>query len=116
MARRKGGGKIFVGPFEYTGRVVRQDYELHREGERQNDGMCDDGTRSLFIARAPLAHMRHAGLHELTHAIMGSAGLDRYIPDDDERETFVDVLTRELYASFDRSKWRRKGKLLLPRY
>jgi len=105
---------IWIGPTRYRARVVKGGRLLTiGEGNVNGAAHLDDGL--IVVAGDTLQRMRDAALHEVLHAVLNDANLERCIKPD-ELENLVLGLARELTHCFERSRWRHKGKELLPRY
>ena len=114
--------ELWIGPAQFTVGVVRQDDELHAESDEQAWGMYDERRYSIHVADKSLREMRDSAIHEILHAIIYEARLQSHIAGKSKEdktkheEDLVWVLARELMHCFERSRWRHKGKELLPRF
>jgi hypothetical protein len=96
----------------YSARVSKK--KLRVDGQAV-EGYIALRKHEMVIETAPVDYMRVTALHELLHGVVEAQHVGGCVAKGKE-ERLIDALARGLAMSLAASKWKHKGKRLLPRY
>jgi len=99
---------LIAGVMPFAGKVVR------KVDEADSGGEIDADAHEIRIREDDVDRMRYYLLHEIIHGNVDAQDLARYLGKHEEH--FVSLLAQGLLGTFKKTTWRRKGKLLLPRF